>query len=202
MIHTDSTDAIILAAGKSERMGKFKMLLPMGGRTLVECTIAAFRDVARKIIVVGGYRIEQLRRALADLPGVEVVENADYERGMFSSVQVGVEHTRAERFFITPGDCALIPAWVPEKMLEVRGDVVIPTFRGRGGHPVLLSATMREKILAEPPTSNLKAVINSVPAQRIEVDCDGILFDIDTQEDYLTARARYERGDFCAGAPR
>ena len=195
-------DIIILAAGKGERAGGFKMGLDIAGKPMVLRAVEVFRRIDGNIIVVGGYRIDKLREILAELPQVTIVENPDYEMEMFSSVQIGARHSTAERFFIHPGDCVLVPPWVPQKMLETDGDVVIPTFRGRGGHPVLMTAAVRDKILREPPSSNLKKVINSVGASRIEVDCDGILFDIDTKEDYLIARERYERGNFCAGPPR
>ncbi len=195
-----SVETVILAAGRSSRMGTFKMELPLGGKPLIVRTVEIYAPISDRIIVVGGYKIDLLRQLLAGT-GVEVVENLDYDRGMFSSVQTGMAYARGEKIFITPGDCALAPKWVPRRMLAVVGEIVIPTYRGRGGHPLLIDKSVVPIILGEPPDSTLKKVITRMSACRIEVDTELILFDIDTEQDYQKARELYERGNFRPGSP-
>ncbi|HHF57961.1 MAG TPA: nucleotidyltransferase family protein, partial [candidate division WOR-3 bacterium] len=87
-------ETIVLAAGLSERVGVFKMELPLGDKTLIERTIEGPYQVSSRIIVVGGYKIERLREILSSYEKVEVVFNKNYKRGMFSSVKEGVKYVQ------------------------------------------------------------------------------------------------------------
>ncbi len=184
------TEGIILAAGFSSRAGTFKMELPVGNKTLLERVIEGMTAVCSRVIVVAGHRAQRIRSIIREYPKVEVVVNRYYEQGMFSSVQEGVRQVRGNLFFIVPGDHPCIPPGVYQRLKEAAENsntevnVFIPTFKGRRGHPVAMKKPMTAAILEEPLHSNLRTVIRRNRCQLVEVDHEGILWDIDTMEDY------------------
>ncbi len=189
---TRSVDGVVLAAGLSTRAGQYKMALRLGDKTLIEHGIAGMAPVVERIIVVGGHRIELLREILASYAQVEVVHNAAFHEGMFSSVQAGLKHVQAERAFLLPGDYPLVSTDTYQRLLEVSGDVVIPTYGGRKGHPVLLSASSIAEILRQPGTSTLRDCIRQIGSVTVSVEDEGILLDVDDLDDYEIVKRVYE----------
>ena len=181
-----NVDGIVLAAGKSRRigLGKSKMTLPFAGKTIIQCAIDGMYPVCDRIIVVGGFDIEKIEKILADFKKVEIVLNGNYESGMFTSVKTGAKYIKSSRFFLLPGDYPLVSPTVYKKMLEMDSDIVIPTYHGRNGHPVLMNSKLIPELLAEPDDSNLKIFINKKGYDTIEIDEIGIISDIDTMDDY------------------
>jgi molybdenum cofactor cytidylyltransferase len=144
----------------------------------------------RRIWVVTGWQAARVQAMLHDDLQVELVHNPNYRQGMFSSVQAGLARVDAERVFLTPGDYALLSPAVYEQMLAVEGEIVVPTYKGQKGHPVLLGQTAIAEILALDRDAILRDYIQTKGFARIEVDDDGILLDIDTPQDYAAMRAR------------
>ncbi|MCK4421720.1 nucleotidyltransferase family protein [candidate division WOR-3 bacterium] len=186
-------EGVVLAAGFSKRAGGFKMELPLGGKTLLERSIEGMYHISERIIVVGGYRIERIREILEPYKKVDVVYNKDFESGMFSSVKKGVSEVTALRFFLLPGDQPLVREEVYKRMLKIDGDIIIPTCRGKKGHPVLMKSHLIGEILKEPDDSTLRDFIHKKGATLIEVEDEGIILDIDVLEDYERIRKEYER---------
>lgn len=181
-------EGIVLAAGSSSRAGCFKMELPLGGMTLLEHSLRGMREVCSHIIVVGGYRIERIRELLSPYAIVEVVENGNWQEGMFSSVKVGVHHVATERFFLLPADIPLVPATVFFRLLAERGEIIIPTYQRRKGHPVLLHQSITKEILEEPDDSSLRNVLRRHNVTTLPVENEEILLDVDSLPDYRAAR--------------
>ena len=186
-----TVEGVILAAGLSSRAGEYKMTLPLGERTVIEHTIAGMCEAVERVIVVTGWQAERLQDLLADREGVDLVHNAGYRAGMFSSVRVGLAQVRAPRFLLLPGDLPLIGRRVYERLLKTPGEIVIPTFEGRRGHPVCMSSQLVPEILAQAEDSNLRAYIQGKGYDTVEVEDEGILLDLDTPEDYGRLRARF-----------
>jgi molybdenum cofactor cytidylyltransferase len=184
------TEGIILAAGYSSRAGTFKMELPMGEKTLLDWTIEGMVGICTRIIVVAGYQAERIRNICSGYSMVEVVFNRFYEEGMFSSVQEGIRNVRGDFFFFVPGDHPCIPSRVYQRLKAVAENsipemnVFIPTYKGKKGHPVAMKKYMTVAILEEPRNSTLRTVIQRHQSQLVEVEHEGILWDIDTMEDY------------------
>jgi molybdenum cofactor cytidylyltransferase len=184
--------AIILAAGFSSRMGTFKPLLLLDGSLMIEKTIGAFFQAGLEDVrVVIGYRADDLIPVLTRL-GVIPIVNEDYPSGMYSSIQAGVRTLAKEdsAFFLLPGDHPLIRPETLGKLLLVfsqeKPGILYPTFKGRRGHPPLISARYRDFILSANPSGGLRSVLanHEGDAVEIEVDDGGILIDLDTPEDY------------------
>ena len=178
-------EGIVLAAGFSSRMGKFKMEMSLNGKTLIERSVESLDKVCSKIIVVAGYKIERIKEILKSYEKVEVVFNKEFEKGMFSSVKIGISQIKAEKFFLLPGDIPFVNEDVFKKLLSKKGDIIIPVFQGRKGHPVLINSSLINEILNEPEDSNLKLFIDTKGFSTVEVQDESILIDIDTEEDYL-----------------
>ena len=177
-------EGIILAAGFSRRAGVWKMALPIKGRTVIEMSIMGMYPVVDRIIVVGGYNFKNLLKIIEKYEKALPVYNENFPLGMFTSIQKGVEKVSGDRFFILPGDVPLVRPSTYKYMLEQEGDIIVPVYEGRKGHPVLLSYAMKELLLDEERDSNLKAFINRMGFKEVIVDDPFIRMDIDTLEDY------------------
>jgi molybdenum cofactor cytidylyltransferase len=110
---------------------------------------------------------------------------------MFTSIQKGCNEVNAQAFFITPGDCPLVKKETLQLIAEHKGDVVIPSFHYKGGHPIKLSKVVKQKILETNPMSNLRVVLNNHEKKYLIVDDPGVLMDMDTPEDYQKAVQYY-----------
>ena len=177
-------EGLILAAGSSTRAGAFKPALPVGGMPMVCRCLEGMRAVCDRVVVVGGYRCETLRGLVGGHPGVEIVENREWQRGMFVSLKAGVARMRGGEFFVLPVDVPLVPPSVYLRLLQTEGPAVTPEVEGRRGHPVLIRQCLIREILSEPDESSLRAVLRRAGAVSVRVDSREILRDIDTPEEY------------------
>ena len=181
-------EGVILAAGKSSRMaGESKMTMDLNGRTIIERSIDSLRPFCSRLVVVTGFHAETVMVSAGHCPEVVFVHNADCEKGMFSSLRLGLRHTVGERVLVIPGDCPFITREVCEKLLAGKGDIVLPAYQGKRGHPVLLSRWAIEGLLADERCESLQEYISGNKAEIIAVDNPEILWDIDTPEDYAKA---------------
>ena len=187
-------EGIILAAGLSSRAASYKMTLAFNNKTVIENTIDNMLDFCKRIIVVGGYKIENLQPIVEKYSKVELVLNEDYMQGMYSSVKRGMSCIREDNFFFTPGDYPLIAPEVYKELLLYKAPVVIPTFEGRKGHPILFNSNITEEVLHCSAYKTLRDVIRSKYTVLTEVNCRGIIMDLDTIEDYEVMIAAQKRG--------
>lgn len=183
-------EGIILAAGFSSRIEIFKMGLILNNKTLIEHSIQGMYGICSRIIVVGGYKIKIVKEILKKYPKVDIIFNKNYKKGMFNSVKAGIKYIRSEKFFLLPGDIPFVKEEVYKKMLSIQGDIIIPSYKGRKGHPVLIKSSLINEILVEPEESNLKIFLNRKGYNSIEVEDEAILLDIDTLEDYNKSKIR------------
>ncbi|MGE5544953.1 MAG: nucleotidyltransferase family protein [Bacillota bacterium] len=190
-----AVEAVVLAAGRSTRTGTFKPTLPLLGKTIIENCIEPMYDLCSRIIVVVGHRKDEIIRVLQSYGKVQMVFNADYEGEMLVSVKLGIRHVTEDRFFIVPADYPFIRKTTYQRLLEASGDIVIPTFYGQSGHPVLFNSYHIPGILiVNEEHYSLRDYIQRAGAMRVEVNDPGIRFDIDTANDYRRALALTETG--------
>ena len=184
--------AIVLAAGFSSRMGAFKPLLPFGGRTVVGHVVANLREAGvRRIHAVTGNKADLLVPELAAL-GVTQVHNANFAKGMFTSVQAGVAFLPAEveGFLLLPVDVALVRASTAGRVLrvaaETRAAIVHPVFRGKRGHPPFIGRALFDEILCSDGEGGLRAILarHEHEASEVAVFDRGCLLDMDCLADY------------------
>jgi molybdenum cofactor cytidylyltransferase len=187
-------EAIVLAAGYSSRANAFKMTLQLGQMTVLEQTISKFEGLCSRVIVVAGFHADIIQEEIAKISSknaysfqIKFVYNENFNQGMFSSIQKGCNEVNAPTFFITPGDCPLVKKETVQLLAEQKGNLVIPSFHYKGGHPIKLSSEVKQKILETNPESNLRAVLNGFEKKYMNVDDPGVLMDVDTLEDYQKA---------------
>jgi molybdenum cofactor cytidylyltransferase len=176
-------DCIILAAGRSERMGANKMLLPLRDKTVIEHCISVYYKYCSRIYAVVGHRKDEILPVLRRYDKVVPVENADYRSGMFSSVRIGIRHIRSPFFFLTPGDMPFVQPQTVDALAAGSALLSLPEYRGVCGHPIMLSRSLIPHILASEHGS-LSECLSEIPKRIVGVADEGIITDIDTAEDY------------------
>ena len=195
--------AIVLAAGRSSRMGAFKPLLEIDGRTLLERAISTFTAAGvEDVVVVAGHRRDDVA-AVAAGAGAQVLTNPEYDRGMYSSLRVGALglHSGVTRFFLLPADVPLVrPETIGRLARAARRkaadgaplEVVYPAVGGVTGHPPLIAAALLRELRAAEPSGGLRALLGAHASRSatVEVGDDGVLLDADTAEDLERIRVR------------
>ena len=185
--------AILLAAGESRRMGSPKALLHYQGQTFIKRICTAFLTAGvDELIVVLGARAEEIGRALPSHPALRSVVNSRYSQGQLSSLMVGIGalSPESEAVVVNLVDHPLISSATIKAVIDsfraVPLPIVIASYQGKRGHPVLFSGQVYGEILAAPLDQGAKVVVRKDPARVREVPLDdpGILADIDTPEDY------------------
>lgn len=178
-------EGLILAAGLSSRMGQNKMLLPIENMTMIEKTLHNMMPFCRRILVVTGHNHDTLETVLKPYAQVTVIHNKDYRSGMMSSIQLGFSALRGDLFFVQPGDIPFVAPGTFEALLNQAGQVVIPSYDMKAGHPILINTTVKNGIaLTKKP--HLRAYLSDFEKTYVCVDDSGILVDIDTQAAYAT----------------
>ena len=187
--------AVVLAAGRSSRMGELKPLLPLGDGAVIGRAVGAYLEAGvSDVRVVVGWRGAEVAAAVAGL-GVATVVNDDWRRGMFSSVGVGLASLGAdvEAVFLSPADCALVRAETIGRLARAAqvqpAPVTYPLRRGRRGHPPLIARRALPADLSHEPPDGLRGLlaVHDAAALEVEVDDDGVLLDMDAPSDYRRA---------------
>jgi len=194
---------LILAAGLSSRMGEFKPLMPLRGKTLIENTVSSvLNGGAQSVVVVTGYRGTEVEALLQRRYGerVRFARNPEFaETDMMRSIQIGcLALPSCDAFFLMPGDMPVVGRTTFQKLLMARPtdalSVVFPTLGGYRKHPPLVDARLIPEILAFRDSGGLRRLwrqheelILTVP-----VDDEGVWVDLDTQRDYQVCRQTYE----------
>jgi molybdenum cofactor cytidylyltransferase len=161
------------------------MLLPLRGKPVIQHSVENALEVCSKVILVTGFRAEELRSFFADCDGVETVFNPSFAKGMFTSVKRGIERVGADLCFIAPGDMPLLGAAVYRELLRFRRmDCVIPKYKGRLGHPVLLGKDAIERIKVWDESGTLRDFLDTIPTLSVPIEDTHILDDLDTLADY------------------
>jgi molybdenum cofactor cytidylyltransferase len=186
----EALDCVMLAAGTSSRMDRWKMTLPFGEGTVIEASVRTALEACARVILVAGFRAQELFELFRDQQRVLPVTNERYAEGMFSSVRCGAAQVRSERFYLSLGDMPRVGAEVYRVLAgQPAVDAVIPKYRGKKGHPLLLSAAVAQAVLsredgggAAEPT--LRGVLAELPTLTVPVNDPHVLHDLDTEEDY------------------
>ena len=181
--------AVLLTAGKSERMGgRPKALLRFRGRTFLELVLSAIAEagITNTAVVVGHHRDE----IAAAFPTSSLVFNPDYEQGMSTSVQAGIR--------ALPAGLAGAGVFLVDQPLIDRdtiaslstqlkpGRIVLPICEGHPGHPVFFANEVFAEILGLRADQGLNIVVRRDPERIIAVPVtnSGVLQDIDTPEQF------------------
>jgi molybdenum cofactor cytidylyltransferase len=190
--------ALIPAAGKSTRMGRPKLALPLGGRTVLEHVIAALRGAGvEHVLVVVGPHVPELV-PLAEAAGADALLLPEETPDMRATVEHGLR--RLERRFsprpedgwlLVPADHPTLDPSVVRQLLAARAarpdcSVVLPTHEGRRGHPALIAWRHVAGLRALPPGQGLNVYLRQQMGETLEVPVPTaeVLCDLDTPADY------------------
>lgn len=193
--------AVILAAGMSSRMGGAKQLLRLGEHTLLEHVLENVRTSrVGDIVLVLGHAAETIRKSI-DAKNLNIVVNDAYREGMGSSLRTGVSALPAEidaafivladQPFVRPGTLRLLM----DRYRESNAQIVIPTYKGFRGNPVLLDRSVFPDVMALTGDIGCRAIFGNHLEGIVKVPVEdlGILLDVDSQEDFDRLK-QYGRG--------
>ena len=184
---------IVLAAGESSRMGRDKARLGYKNSTFLETILNTLAEAGiERVAVVLGHHAEEIRSA-SNLGSADVVINHDYRRGQTSSLQVGLEALKSPELQAVvvclvdhPAVSAQTLRRLVESFRESRAAVVIPTYQGRRGHPVVIGRPLFDELKSLGPDAGANMVVRQhhEATQFVELNDPGILLDIDDPESY------------------
>jgi molybdenum cofactor cytidylyltransferase len=195
--------AIVLAAGRSTRMGAInKLIAEIGGKPLVRIAAEqALASHAAPVIVVTGHEREKVEAALAGLP-VRFARNAGYAEGLGSSLRAGIAAVpkEADGVIVCLGDMPQVDAQLIDKLLaafdpEKGALVVVPSIGGRRGNPVVWARRFFADLMTVQGDIGARHLISSYPEAVVEVPVagDAALTDVDTPESLSAVKAEIER---------
>lgn len=199
--------ALVLAAGFSSRMNRFKPLLPLGDGTVLERVIGLYRSAGiEDIRCVTGHRSDELIPLLRE-NGVLPVLNDRHAEGMYSSVLAGIESLppETEAFFLHPADIPLVRRSTLERLLESferqPRRILHPAFRNDRGHPPLIPRWFVPHIRNWNGRDGLRGLLarHEDQAENVPVADRFVLMDLDTPEEYqnlLHEMASYDFPNF------
>jgi molybdenum cofactor cytidylyltransferase len=183
--------AVILSAGASSRMGRPKALLPYREGTFLEHLIRVTRHprigVTRIVLGAGAEAIQ----SAAKLDPSLVVLNPDWEKGQLSSICAGVRSLigiDTDGMVLCPVDHPLVSAGLVSELVErFYGEgkaVVVPTYKGRRGHPAIFSSALYAELLAAPVDKGARAVVWAHAGEVLEVPTDeeGVVLNLNDPE--------------------
>jgi molybdenum cofactor cytidylyltransferase len=190
---------IILAAGKSSRMGRDKAFVLWEGRTFVEAVAGNLHAAGcRPVMIVAAPAMEVPLREL--LPDAQIVTNPDPDSEMLESLRIGLRALPGlgETVMFSPVD---VPAFRPETVRRILlaarrqpGRVVLPEYDGKTGHPVALPCRLVDGLLAWKGEGGAAGYLRSQPENvvRLPVRDPGVTKDADTPEDLDALRREFE----------
>ncbi len=195
--------AVVLAAGRSRRMGRCKLVLPWAGGTVIGQVVSTLHQAgARPVLVVTAPPCHYLvLRALAGSPAQVTVYHPQDPDAMLVTVQWGLRHLPegVEATLVALGDQPHRPVDVVRALLEAfarsRAPLVVPVYQGRRGHPWLLHRALWPALLRLPPQATLRDFLRQHAHLVLEVPVNdpGLHLDMDTPEDYRRLLAWWEQ---------
>ncbi len=192
--------AVVLAAGRSTRMGSANKLLEvLRGKPLVEHVVsAATKSAAKPVIVVGGHQAEAVRAAVGAY-GPTVVFNPDFADGLSTSLRAGIAAlpVDADAAVVLLGDMPDVSAALIDRLvaaLDARPDALaaVPAFAGAWGNPVVLARAAFGDIETLSGDAGARKLLEGRADRVVVVPVDdaAVALDLDTPEALAAARAR------------
>ena len=181
--------ALILAAGKGKRIGKPKLMLELNGKSFLK--IAA--DILKKAGIQNIFCVvskESFDWAAGNTEGVSFIINPFPEKGMISSVQIGLKETdKSDGVVIIPVDHPFVNASTVKMIIEAFNNnpdcLIKPVFNSVSGHPIIIPPELSKEILSSGINKTLDVVIRESFVKKISINTDdpGVIKNINTPED-------------------
>ena len=184
--------AILLAAGESKRMGKPKLLLPLGSGTILGKTADNLQSSqVDEVIVVLGAEAQEMKKAIAGKP-VKVVFNPNYRQGMSTSLIIGLKQVsaRAQRVMVALCDQPLIEKKTYNRLIEESFNsgkgITVPTYQAKRGNPIIFSTSYKDELMGLEGDVGGREILRRHPDDVLEVavDSESIIININTMDEY------------------
>ena len=196
-----SIGALLLAAGLSQRMGAPKALLPWQGTTVLAYQASTLQRVGlNPVLVILGHRAEELKPHLPSDAGVRHLLNPDYLQGKTTSLKAGIgaiDRSKTDAVLVLNVDQPRSPRTLEIVLREHRESthlITIPTHRGKGGHPIILSLELWDEIMGvSEEDQGLKGMVrrHRKDTRLVEMGSDEVLIDLNSEKDYREALDRF-----------
>lgn len=187
--------AIVLAAGRSTRMGANKLVADLDGRPVFAHVVAALAEAGLPVIAVTGNDPDAVRAALDPMPpGLTFTHAADFAEGMSRSLAAGLAAAPPEwqAALVCLGDMPRIRAATFRRLASLAGAAAaaVPLFEGRRGHPVLWDRSQFAALAAITGDTGGRALLATLgdAVREVPVDDPGVLLDADTPDALATLR--------------
>ena len=190
-------------------MSSWKPAAILEEKPLLLHSLITISGICSDVVVVGGYNIKELNTLVKDNLNefssiITCIENKNYNSGMFSSVKAGVSQTINENVFIALADMPFITTETYKQLIEFSesgpstNQVIYPAIinssdsnKAKKGHPILIKKEVKERIIEETGDVILRDLLKEFEGSQCIVNDNGILFDIDTEEDFERAKNYY-----------
>lgn len=185
---------LVITAGLSSRMGKFKPLLSYDGNTFLEKILSKLSYISQEIIVVTGFKTTKVEDHISSFKSemksdIRMIYNPEYELGMFTSLKKGLEYCKTEWVVYHFADQPIIPQkFYYEFQSQIKNDYnwIQPSYKGIKGHPIIFDREVITKINNSETNANLREISKNNGLNKYFWECNfkEILVDIDTPEDF------------------
>ena len=185
--------AILLAAGQSKRMnGENKLTKKIQGIPLIKLS---FKNILNsnidEIFIILGYQKEIIQKIIGKNDKIKFVFNENYESGIASSIKMGVSKLseKTDAFFICLGDMPMVNKNVYNQLIKSKSDkeIIIPTYKGKQGNPILFSKSIKEKIMNIKGDVGAKKILelNKDKILNVEINNQSVKKDFNTKDDFI-----------------
>ena len=184
--------AILLAAGQSKRMnGENKLAKEIQGIPLIKLSVKnILASSINELIIVLGHQKEIIEKLIDKNEKIKFIFNKDFESGMASSIKTGLDNLskKTESFFICLGDMPMVSHDIYDQLIKSKDnkEIIVPTYKGQQGNPVLFNKSMKEKIMDITGDSGAKKILelNKDKILNLEINDQSIAKGFNTQDDF------------------
>jgi len=193
--------AILLGAGESKRMGIDKLSLPWGRKTVFEhCFEILLRSDVEELVIVLRFRNKGIKN-LFQRKKVKIVTNPCFRKGMSHSIRRGLQaiHPNSHGILVALGDQPFLKTRTINVLIRTfdqgRGGIIIPSFQGKRGHPVIFDRKYEKELLDLKGDVGGRSIIERHPEDLrvVSIKSEGVVKDVDTWQDYEKGSIRRGR---------
>ena len=184
--------AILLTAGQSKRMnGENKLTKEIQGTPLIKHSVKnILASSIDELIIVLGHQKETIEKLVNKNEKIKFVFNKNFESGIASSIKTGLDNLseKTEAFFICLGDMPTVNPNIYNQLIKSinKREIIVPTYKGQQGNPVLFTKSMKEKILNISGDVGAKKILelNKDKILNLEINDQCVTKDFNTQDSF------------------
>jgi molybdenum cofactor cytidylyltransferase len=172
--------------------GENKLTKKVRGTPLIKYSVKnILASSIDELIIVLGYQKEIIEKLIDKNGKIKFVFNKNFKSGMASSIKVGLNHisTEGEAFFICLGDMPMVNHNIYNQLIKSKNnkEIIIPTYKGKQGNPVLFSKSMKDKIMTIDGDNGAKKIIekNENKIFNLEIDDQCITKNYNTPSSFI-----------------